>query len=739
MTTALTIWRPQRNTIYAMDALQYLWQIPDNTVHCVVTSPPYYGLRNYGVTGQIGLEDTPDAYLKRMVAVFREVRRVLRPDGVCWLNMGDSFNSTPAGANPGGFQGEAMRWDENYNHAQARNKVKGSYANGYKPKDLMLMPHRLALAFQSDGWWVRMDNVWCLSGGTYVYTQTQKGEMPMMIKDMARLKPETVKLWNGEKWTRVLGWSKTKRKGTELEITLRSGERIACTPNHRFPTERGLLEAGSLQVGDILKQTCLPEPERPLNANAIGLDAAWFIGLYLAEGSRADDTIQIAGHRDEAERYERVQRFAEFFGCSVTRTLDGNKQNIRVYGKLINALIDTYISGHTAHDKGLAVRCWMHSNEWLQSLLDGYLSGDGGWDEQNQRWRLGFTRNYNLERDLRTLAARLGFKLTLKLSIATMDGRKFPSFRGEIRFNHNTTHHNAKSPMEIIAISKSRCRYVYDIGVEDEPHLFAFASGVLTHNSKPNPMPESVTDRPSKAHEYVFLLTKSDRYWYDAEAVREAMARMWNPKTNGGSITTGWGEKSGGAMGGMKTRPKGYPEPNPAGRNLRSVWTIPTEPTPFAHFATFPQALVETCLKAGCPQKVCAECGQGWVREVERETSEFNLIEGAKQRIRANTMTGGTERVTLGKTHLISRLDKGFHPTCTCNATDTQPGIVLDPFMGSGTTALVARRLGRDYMGCDLNPEYVKLAQDRLRDSDPYQHKQVADGLTQLSLFQESA
>src|SRR5690606_29081904 len=126
------------------------------------------------------------------------------------------------------------------------------------------------------------------------------------------------------------------------------------------------------------------------------------------------------------------------------------------------------------------------------------------------RWRICFARNYNLERDLRTACARLGYRLTLKLSHATYKGRKVPIFRGEIR-EYTTGHHNERPRTEVVEIRRARCREVYDLGVADEPHLFALASGVLTHNSKPNAMPQSVTDRCTKAREYVFLLTKRAR------------------------------------------------------------------------------------------------------------------------------------------------------------------------------------------------------------------------------------
>jgi DNA modification methylase len=147
------------------DCLQRLLSIPDNSIHCVVTSPPYYGLRDYGVDGQIGLEATPQDFLQKMVAVFREVRRVLRPDGTCWVNMGDSYCSTAPGTMGDKLNQRGILSGVSDRRAEGSRKPRPLTPEGMKPKDLMGMPWRLAFALQEDGWWLRQDIIWAKPNG----------------------------------------------------------------------------------------------------------------------------------------------------------------------------------------------------------------------------------------------------------------------------------------------------------------------------------------------------------------------------------------------------------------------------------------------------------------------------------------------------------------------------------------------------------------------------------------------
>ena len=415
------------NQILVGDVINRLRELPDECVHTVVTSPPYWGLRDYGMPGQIGLEATPELFVERMVNVFREVRRVLRKDGTLWLNIGDSYVTGSAG--PGSsagstLQGSTAGQDESKKakgHSFRRDRLERQddphkVAPGLKAKDLVLMPARLALALQADGWWVRMDCIW----------------------------------------------------------------------------------------------------------------------------------------------------------------------------------------------------------------------------------------------------------------------------------------------------------------------------------AKPNPMPESITDRPTKSHEYLFLLSRSERYFYDNEAVREKSLTCdprrpygsegsWQldgrppEQRHGGKVRSpaGWRTDKGSHG---SVHPEGreqevlYNEIDVTKRNLRSVWSIATEAYPDAHFATFPQKLVEPCILAGTSEGgCCVHCGSPYRREVEvqYENPGNRSPNGDRSKERKHLEHG-----TAGYDVRLERRSttKGWKQTCDCPGMGIKPkaAVVLDPFMGSGTTALVALRARRDFVGIELNPAYAELARKRI-------------------------
>ncbi len=374
------------------DVSETPWPIEDKSVQCAVTSPPYWGLRDYGVEGQLGLEKTPAEYVERMVQVFREVKRVLRDDGTCWLNIGDSY------AGQGAISQAQTDADIRYatvGNALHKAQRRVGTVPGLKPKDLCLIPFRLALALQDDGWYVRSDI------------------------------------------------------------------------------------------------------------------------------------------------------------------------------------------------------CW----------------------------------------------------------------------------------------------------------------------------AKKAPMPESCKDRPTSAWEHVFLLTKSARYYYDAEAVKQPSNTV--PHKDVSSYEPG----SASSMKDGKHQAKtvgGVPFDHISGANLRNVWLLGPEPYPEAHFATFPTEIPRRAIKAGTSEKgCCSECGAPWERVVE-PTEEYAKHLGkdwADYEADAREGRGhsvSSQRCTKRGAPSLTASYKttGWRPTCECGA-DVVPCRVLDPFMGSGTTAMVAKMLERQWIGLELNPEYIALLPNR--------------------------
>ena len=223
--------------------------------------------------------------------------------------------------------------------------------------------------------------------------------------------------------------------------------------------------------------------------------------------------------------------------------------------------------------------------------------------------------------------------------------------------------------------------------------------------AKPNPMPESVTDRCTKAHEYLFLLTKSARYFYDHEAIKEVSVDPESHRGRGKRNEDRFvGQRFSETRGGFSKIEEGTTYPT---RNRRSVWTINPRPYEEAHFATFPVDLVIPCIKAGTSERgKCPHCGMPWKRVVERE----RIKESDSKRYSGVSMRNDGED---GRYHHESTT-LGWQPQCTCPEHKPIPCLVLDPFLGSGTTLQVARWLGRNGIGIELNGEYASLAKERI-------------------------
>jgi len=294
--------------------------------------------------------------------------------------------------------------------------------------------------------------------------------------------------------------------------------------------------------------------------------------------------------------------------------------------------------------------------------------------------------------------------------------------------------------------------------------------------SKPNPMPESVLDRPTKSHEYLFLMAKSERYFYDHDAIREpyrlesVLRRQYGDGPGGVSVRRGSHKPN--ARKGQETQNSSAAtySNNPSGRNRRSVWEITTASFDDAHFATFPEKLVEPCIMAGTSEAgCCCNCGAPLARVIERGEQDKELVRSAGAnadgtyhgKAKKNYAAGKAQDASAVKARILRGMVKktttGWAPTCGeiiacqeclgtgevpkasavplsefefssclaclgrgqwhvgCSDIPTVPCTVLDPFSGSGTTGAVALRLGRRYVGIEINPGYQeRIARPRL-------------------------
>jgi len=569
-------------TILTGDNRETLKSLPDNSVHCIVTSPPYYGLRDYGtqqwdggdmgcdhiarhskhggvradrdqssqvfyasdicakcgakrIDSQIGLEETPEKYVAELVNLFRECRRVLRDDGVFWLNLGQSYAS--GGTNP--------------NQSPLLKRVP---ACGNDGRELLnsLISGRACPDFD-DG------------------RQDANPTHHVDIAHIAQSSPPT-----GQQTSRIV-------RDTERQD---SGQASPAASLPDAPVSTLAESSSQLPDASCLSATALASP--------LSLETSCLSSLASEHTTACTDGTspipQILAVRKKGKEL--------FFSACGSPDCNG---------------------------VGRCGLCWC------------------------------------------------------KLCIPSL---------------------NIKAQDEI-----------------NTPHLVAMAlqadGWVLRQTiiwQKPNPMPESVQNRCTKAHEYIFLLSKSARYYYDAEAVKESSETAFTrerDRPNG----LGTDDEKAGEYGFTSCGIS-------ATRNKRSVWTVTTKPYSEAHFATFPPDLIKPCILAGCPEKVCGKCGAPYVRDVERTPATSTKCPKTDATYQAQGGNGEKKTGTIGMSgggridgHTVTL---GFSPSCDCQA-EPSHGVTLDPFGGSGTTAYVSLKAGRNAVLCELNPEYVELTKKRIQ------------------------
>ncbi len=260
-------------------------------------------------------------------------------------------------------------------------------------------------------------------------------------------------------------------------------------------------------------------------------------------------------------------------------------------------------------------------------------------------------------------------------------------------------------------------------------------------------MPESARDRPTMSYEHVFLLSKSRKYFFDMEAVKEPCAESSRKRIGQRTFATQRGGKKDYGKGINPNRSarkalENFARSGGKKRHLRAVWTISTHAFAGAHFAVYPERLVEPCVKAGTSQKgCCPRCGAPWVRVTKKKArrkgkrargrgTSAKARRGKSRKLDAQPKGAAARRLCANVRRARSSGGEhdnpfpqaeaaGWKPSCMCDAGEPVPCTVLDPFLGSGTTALVALMLGRAAVGVELNPEYAQMARRRLEEAIP--------------------
>ena len=642
-------------------------------------SVPYALCEKCGMfRGQLGMEPDVGLYVRDMVLVFREVRRVLRKDGSLWLNIADSFNN---------------------------GTIKSC-----KPKDLLGIPWTVALALRDDGWYLRRDIIWskgvsfnrgmtgsimpeCLDQKTKVFIRRNGWVSQVTLEQIAEL-PDLPEILSPDGWVKIRHIWKT----TKQSIYMEAGrvEKIICSPEHRFvvSSERRRIKTRLEEAINIRHEGyadyLLYCPIQPFliptvtewMGRSLGYDLGFLLGIYAAEGSLHGEYgygIKISIHIEEIQLAEKIQKAGKSFSLIFSNREDkgSNCRYLEISCEWFRRTIGYFIGGNNARTKFLNMEIILNTpEEFRKGILDGYIEGDGHKRQGIPGWIVA-SASEHLRNDVSTLASSLGI-ITSKRNDKRTDKRTGKTYHAYFLSTPYMTRRKSKSGMDGIYQVPPRSRSLLDIremiDIEVEGGIFLIGDGLVTHNS--------AKDRPTTSHEYVFLFSKNQDYFYNYEDSLEQSHFGF--------------------------------------RNMRSVWFIPNQHIPgLNHYATFPERIPETAIRSSTsPKGCCPSCGAPYERVVKRKRTfqsgsgrSGNMPKGKY----GSGYQGGGETKDIRRGPCVTPIPVGWKPTCECMVPDLpEPCVVLDPFAGSGTVGIVCRKLNRKFIGIDLVPNYLGIAQERL-------------------------
>ena len=592
------------NKVLKGDALTVLKTLPSESINCTVTSPPYWGLRDYGTKpiiwddnpdckhewvehikkpiggkgskganvgankndfsnmrdhnvvtnfckkcgawkGSLGLEPTFELYIKHLCDIFDETQRVLRKDGTLWVNLGDSYSTVSGSMGKGKWEQPKYKSCD----SQMPEKIKTELPS----KSLTLIPFRFAIEMVNRGWILRNVIIW-----------HKPNCMPSSAKDRFTVDFEY-----------LFFFVKSKEKSTDIKEWL---------PNRLKPEE-----------------------------------ASWLAAMIDTEGT---------------------------IGTRYSKYTKNRRGSIAPYITVNNSC------------KALVDKCYQ-----LTKL--GTIRKDTA-KTNFDMWRWEVTHNRAISIIGEVYPYLIQKKEQAKVAIAL---QKTNFRRGSPKGSNNGSVRLTKEEWQI---KESYWRMMKQLNQKE---------------IKSSELPEPNLNRYSGCEKYWF------EQQFEPHTTLDDLTRRTNKYWSDDIADGGTGKQNKG-----RDRREFYGQ---QGRNKRTVWTIPTKPYPEAHFAVYPAELIRTCIKAGCPKEVCKKCGKA------RE-KVFEVINRTPKK--EDCSTKQYAKSTHGNEG--ERVDKGY-TDCGCNA-GFRPGVVLDPFAGSGTTLEEAIRQGKNYIGIELKDDYIDLINKRL-------------------------
>ncbi len=602
---------------------------------------------------ELGSEPTVQEFIANMVRVFGLVRETMADHAVCFVNVGDTYATGNSGGGSVFSNGRTdgrptLASDESKVLAAREGKLRRKPAEGIESGNLCLIPQRLAIALQDDGWIVRSVIVW-----------HKPAPMPASLS----------------------GWQWVK-----CRVKVKEGGRGGHANSNGIHT--GRVSIGEIEQDGAIAQwsdcpgceKCVPNGGLVLRRGSWRPTSSWEPILMLAKGSKRVSRViefpDLDGQRFHLGSYLRLHPHESLhLDLSAANDLDG-------FGKIC-ILLAAAIFNQTQAKADFSLPPF-NSEKWKESAQDDNGSLVAGSPTQQCPAVLAARL---LSADIST---KEFFQQLQRLGVTLSDGNK-------------------------LRISDAQSEYSLP------PGIFSDANGTIRINNA------GEVCKLDFVHSRIVLESRvSVPYYADGETVKTPLADSSVQRQSYG-YEHKWGHTIESANGiekrDFEDAASYGPEHMPSGANPRDVQTWASEPLKLAHYAAFPTALVRFCLRAGTSLRgYCPTCGAPWARVVEttddpkiKELQARRFADADESRNNPEmSKVNGNEYAALHKSVTL-----GWRPTCRCPEQEPRPALVLDPFSGSGRTGLTAIRMGLDYVGVELSPEYVEMSRKLLKQDAP--------------------